>query len=338
MAQAEPVPPEGQLLHTLFGFMVARGVAAVAELNVADVLSDGPLSYTELANAVGADHGALHRVMRMLAASGVFDEPEPGMFAVNAVSELLRSDTPTSMRDLAVMITSESHWVPWGCLTDTLRSGESGPQHAFGTDVFSWFQRGENKDEWELFNAAMTSFSAATSRAVAESYDFSGRSRIIDIGGGHGFLLRTILAKAPDAQGVLFDLPGVVEGVDREELGNRIELVGGDFFEAVPEGGDCYTMKHIIHDWGDDACRTLLGNIASVMKPGGTVLVVETVMPDGAEPHPAKFMDVNMLVMTEGGCERTEKEFAELFESSGLALKTIHTTKSPVSVIEAVKA
>jgi len=112
MTQGEPVPPEGQLLHTLFGFMVARGVAAVAELNVADALSGGPLSYPELAKAVGADERALHRVMRMLAVSGVFDEPEPGTFAVNAVSELLRSDTPTSMRDLAVMITSESHCIP----------------------------------------------------------------------------------------------------------------------------------------------------------------------------------------------------------------------------------
>ena len=338
MAKADQLPPEGQLLQALFGFMVTKGVSAAAELDVADALKDGPLSYTELAKKVSADRRALHRVMRMLSAVGVFAEPEPGTYALTAVSELLRSDTSTSMRDLAMMITSESHWLPWGRFTDTVRSGKSGPQHAFGMDVFSWFQRDENKEQWDIFNAAMTSFSSATSGAVAESYDFSAHRRIVDIGGGHGFLLKTILAKAPEAKGVLFDLPGVVDGVNRDELGERIACVGGDFFKAVPEEGDCYTMKHIIHDWSDDHCRTLLGNIAAVMQPRGTVLVLETVMPLGPEPHPAKFMDVNLLAMTEGGCERTEREFAALFESAGLALKAIHPTRSPVSVVEVVKA
>jgi hypothetical protein len=325
-------------MQALFGFMVSRGVAAAAELDVADALRNGPLYYTDLAKAVGADQRALHRVMRMLTAVGVFAEPEPGKYALNDVAELLRTDIPTSMRDMAVMITSESHWMPWGRLTDTLRSGKSGPQHAFGTDVFSWLQRGENKDQWDLFNAAMTSFSSATSQAVAESYDFSRYRKIVDIGGGHGFLLKSILGKAPHAQGVLFDLPGVVDGADRGELGERIQCVGGSFFEAVPEGGDCYTMKHIIHDWSDDHCRKLLANVARVMQTSASVLVLEIVMPESPEPHPAKFMDVNMLAMTEGGCERTEKEYASLFASSGLALKAIHPTKSPVSIVEATKA
>ncbi|HSF14245.1 MAG TPA: methyltransferase [Vicinamibacteria bacterium] len=338
MTEVAPVPPEGQLMQAMFGFMVSRGVAAAAELDVADALRDGPLYYTELAGAVGADQRALHRVMRMLTAVGVFAEPEPGKYALNEVSELLRNDNPASFRDMAAMITSESHWMPWGRLTDTLRSGKSGPQHAFGTDIFAWFQRDENKDQWNLFNAAMTSFSTATSQAVAESYDFSGFRKIVDIGGGHGFLLKSILGKAPQARGVLFDLPGVVDGDDRDELGERIERVGGDFFEAVPGGGDCYTMKHIIHDWSDDHCRKLLSNVAKVMHPSGSVLVLEIVMPESPEPHPAKFMDVNMLAMTEGGCERTEKEYAALFESSGLALKAIHPTKSPVSIVEAKKA
>ena len=236
MAKADQSPPEGQLLQALFGFMVTKGVSAAAELEVADALKDGPLYHTELAKKVGADRRALQRVMRMLSAVGVFAEPEPGTYALTAVSELLRSDTSTSMRDLAVMITSESHWRPWGRLTDTLRSGKSGPQHAFGTDVFSWFQRDENKEQWDIFNAAMTSFSSATSRAVVESYDFSVHRRIVDVGGGHGFLLKTILAKVPEAEGVLFDLPGVVDGVHRDELGDRIGCVGGDFFKAVPGG------------------------------------------------------------------------------------------------------
>ena len=221
---------------------------------------------------------------------------------------------------------------------NTLRSGESGPQHAFGTDIFSWFQDPENQDEWQLFNAAMTSFSSATSKAVVDSYDFSAFKRIVDVGGGHGFFLKAALAEAPNARGILFDLPGVTEGLRSDSLGDRIETAGGDFFEEVPPDGDCYTMKHILHDWGDDQCRTLLGNIVGVMDPAGTIVVVETVMPETMEPHPSKFMDVNMLAMTEGGTERTEKEFADLFESAGLRLKAIHATPSPVSVVEATKA
>jgi len=337
MPDHDAVPPEAQLMQALFGFMVTRSVSVVAELGVADSLSEGPQYYTELAKAANADRRALHRVMRLLVSTGVFTEPEPGMFALNEVSELLRSDHPQSLRDLAVLLSSKSHWRPWGRLSDTVRSGESGPQHAFGSDIFSWFQNEDNEEEWRIFNAAMTSFSSATSRAVAEAYDFSGFQRICDIGGGHGYLLNAMLAQAPQATGVVFDLPGVVEGADTETLGDRIECVGGDFFEAVPAGADCYTMKHIVHDWSDEHCRILLGNIATAMDPNGRVLLVELVMPDTAEPHPAKFMDINMLAITEGGTERTEAEFAALFESAGLKIRAIHETDSLVCIIEAVK-
>lgn len=337
MSNIGQLPPEAQLFQTLFGFMATRTLSAVAELNVADALRDGPRYYTDLAEAVGADQRSLHRAMRVLASTGVFAEPEPGRFALTPVSELLRSDVPGSMRDMAVMITAESHWLPWGRFTDTLRSGKSGTQHAFGTDVFSWFQRAENKDQWELFNAAMTSFSSITGGAVVESYDFTGFRRIVDIGGGQGLLLRTLLTNAPQATGVLFDLPSVVQGAT-ETLDGRIECVGGDFFQGVPSGGDCYTMKHILHDWSDEHCRTILRNVAEVMESSGRVLVFEMVMPETPEPHPAKFMDLNMLAMTEGGSERTEKEFAGLLESAGLKLQAVHLTKTPVSVVEAMKA
>lgn len=337
MPHTDP-PPEAQVLQSLFGFMLTKSVSAVADLGVADELAAGPVSIADLASAVGAHERSLYRVMRTLTSTGMFAESEPGVFGLTPVSELLRSDVPNSMRDLASLITAESHWLPWGRFTDTVKSGESGAQHAFGTDIFSWFQRPENAHQWEIFDAAMTSFSSTTSDAVTESYDFGGFKRVVDVGGGHGYFLKAVLSGAPDAAGVLFDLPGVTDRADRDMLGDRIEVVGGDFFEAVPAGGDCYTMKHIIHDWGDEQCRVLLGNIAEAMDPAGTVIVVETVMPEGAEPHPAKFMDINMLAMTEGGTERTEKEFAELFRSAGLALKAVHPTASPVSVVEAVRA
>ena len=211
-----------------------------------------------------------------------------------------------------------------------------GAQHAFGTDVFTWFQREENRAEWQIFNAAMTSFSGITGPAVAEGYDFTGFRRIVDVGGGHGELLRTVLATAPDAKGVLADLPEVVKGADT--FGGRIECVGGSFFDGVPAGGDCYLLKHIIHDWSDDACRTILGHIAAAMAPDGKVLLVEMVMPETPEPHLAKFQDINMLAMTEGGCERTRSEFAALFAASGLRLNAVHELPAPVAIVEAVKA
>ena len=155
MAETQEPPPDAQLLQALFGFMVTRSVSAVAELDVASALEDGPRTYTDLARAVAADERSLHRVMRLLVSTGMFAEPEPGTFALTPVSDLLRSDHPNSMRDLAVVLTAESHWQPWGRFTDTLRSGESGPQHAFGTDIFSWFQNDENAAEWQLFNAAI---------------------------------------------------------------------------------------------------------------------------------------------------------------------------------------
>ena len=337
MSTAEQ-PPPAQLLQMLFGYMVTRSISVVAELNVPDALKDGPQSTADLAQAVGAHEGALGRVMRTLVSTGLFAEPEPGTYALTPVSELLRTDVPASMRDMAVMITAQAHWEPWGQFAHALRTGESAAQHAFGTDVFSWFQRPENKDEWDLFNAAMTSFSSGTSLAVAESYDFSRFNKIVDIGGGHGFLLKTILSKAPGASGVLLDLPGAIEGANLGELSERVECVGQSFFDAAPTGGDCYILKHIIHDWGNERCRAILSNIVTAMVPTGRVLVVELLMPDGPEPHPAKFMDLNMLAMTEGGTERTKAEFAALLASAGLELVAVHPTQSPVSVIEGRKA
>jgi hypothetical protein len=327
--------PQEQLFQAMFGFMLTKCLSAVAFHKVADALVDGPVYYTALASATGTDQRALHRVMRLLSGLGIFQEVEPGTYALTPASELLRSDHPESMRGMAVMLTSESHWLPWGRLEDTLRTGDSGPQHAFGTDIFSWFQQESNQGQWQIFNDAMTSFSSGVSKAVPGSYDFSRFRHIVDIGGGHGFFLRTLLEAAPDARGTLFDLPGAIAGAEAHD---RIEPVAGDFFKSVPSGGDCYTLKHIIHDWSDDQCAIILRNIAAAMRDDARVLICEVVMPDTRDAHPAKFMDVNMLAMTEGGCERTEREFAALLQSAGLRLEAIHPTPSPLSIVEAVRA
>ncbi len=336
--QTTEIPPQERLMQALFAFMLTKAVSAAASLGVADALKGGRRYYTDLAADVGAHPKSLHRMMRTLSAAGIFAEPKPGEYDLTPVSDLLRSDHPGSMRDMATMITAESHWLPWGFFTETVRSGKSGPQHAFGTDVFTWFQREENRAQWEIFNAAMTSFSSTVAAQVPDAYDFNRFRKIVDIGGGAGFLLRKILESAPEAKGVVFDLPGVGGGGDGDAIMKRIERVSGDFFEAVPGGGDCYTLKHILHDWSDEHCRKILGNIAKAMSPGGRVLAIELVMPETPEPHPAKFMDVNMLAMTEGGCERTEREYAALLEASGLRLLGVHPTKGPLSLVEAAKA
>jgi hypothetical protein len=330
--------PEEIVIQSLFGFMITKGVSAVASHGVPDALKDGPLYYVDLAAQTGTDQRALHRVMRMLSSIGMFAEPEPGKYANTPASELLRADVPGSMRDVAIMVASDSHWLPWGRLEDTLKSGNSGSQHAFGTDIFTWLQIEDNREQWEIFNAAMSSFSIDVGHAAAEAYDFKQFRHIIDIGGGHGLFLKALLESSPDAQGTLFDLPQVVEGAEANLLNGRIERAGGSFFDGVPAGGDCYTLKHIIHDWGDEHCRTILGHIANAMQPDGKVLIIETIMPEAHGPHPAKFMDVNMLAMTEGGCERTEREFKALLESARLRLVAIHPATEEFSVIEAVRA
>jgi hypothetical protein len=332
MADTHAIPPDAQIMQAMFGLMVTKALAAAAVIGVADALEAGPLYYTDLARKVGADQRALHRTLRMLTSVGIFDEPSPGTYANNPPSDLLRAAHPASLRNMAVMIASESHWLPWGRYEDTVRSGRSGPQHAFGEDIFTWFQRSENQGQWRVFNDAMTSFSSMVGPAVARAYDFTPFRTIVDVGGGHGALLREILSRAPDAVGVICDLPGVVRGADT--MGGRITVAGGNFFEAVPAGGDCYTLKHIIHDWSDEQAAAILANIAKVMKPDARVLVIETVMPESRGPHPAKFMDVNMLAMTEGGCERTEAEFTALFQRAGLRLAAVHPTESPVSIVE----
>jgi hypothetical protein len=328
-------PPQAVLMEALFGMMVTRSISAVAALGVPDALAGGPVYYSDLADKVGANHRALHRVMRLLTGIGIFAEHRLGSYSLTPVSNLLRSDVPQSLRDLAVMITSRSHWDPWGRLDDVLRTGESGAQHAFGTDVFTWFQAAENRSEWDIFNAAMTSFSTGTSHAVSKAVAFDKFKSIVDVGGGHGYLLKTILAGAPKAKGTVYDLPGVIAGA---KPADRVAFVGGDFFKSVPSGADCYVLKHIIHDWSDGQSVTILSNIARAMAAAGRVFVLETVMPDTPDPHPAKFMDVNMLAMTEGGCERTVKEYTALFSQAGLKSVKVHPTASPVSAIEAKKA
>jgi hypothetical protein len=232
----------------MMGFMVAKAISAAAKLGIADALARGPRYYIALASDVGADQKALHRLMRALASAGVFAETAPGTYALTPLSQLLRSDVPGSQRDMAVMVTTPSHWLPWGRLEDTVRKGVSVLEEVFGQPLWEYYR--QNQEEGAIFNAAMTSFSSMTAGAVLQAYDFSGFKRIVDVGGGHGYLLSALLRAAPKAAGVLYDLPQVINsaGAIPKDVSKRIENIGGDFFREVPAEGDCYTIKHIIHD------------------------------------------------------------------------------------------
>lgn len=334
----QDLPPPMQLMQMLTGFMVSRAICAAAELGISDKLAKGPLYYTDLAKAVGANQKTLHRLMRALSAMGVYREVKPGTYALTPLSELLRADVPGSMKHLAEMMTTPSHWLPWGRFDEAVIQGISAADKALGKDVFSYYA--ENPEEGRVFNAAMSNFSAMTAGAIAKAYDFRGFERIVDVGGGHGMLLSTVLRHAPQAKGVLYDLPEVVEGAGEHfaDIKDRVEVIGGDFFKAAPDSGDAYLLKHIIHDWDDERCVKILGNIANVMQPEGRVLVCEMIVPSEPGPHFSHVMDLNMLAMTPGGCERTEEHFADLFKAAGLKLAGITATQSPVNVIEAIKA
>lgn len=220
----------------------------------------------------------------------------------------------------------------------SVRTGKSAWGKTHGAEVFDWFAG--KPEEAEIFNNAMTDMSVATAKPVVESYDFSGIETLADIAGGHGYLLAQILKANAGLKGILFDVPPVIAGaaamLEREGVTSRVETVSGDFFKAVPEA-DAYIMKHIIHDWDDEKSVSILRNIHTAMKDNGRVLIVETVVPEGNEPHYSKLLDLEML-SSPGGIERTAEEYQELLAQAGFRLTKIVPTKSPFSIIEAVKA
>jgi hypothetical protein len=221
----------------------------------------------------------------------------------------------------------------------SVRTGKAAWAEVHGDEVFPYFAA--NAEAAKIFDRAMTSLSNLAIKAVVDAYDFSDIETLVDVAGGHGRLLTSILHAHPSIKGVLFDQPHVLEGAkDSDQIsavGKRCELVGGDFFASVPAGADGYIMKHIIHDWDDERALKILRNIASVMKEDGRVMLVESVIAGSNEPDFGKLLDIEMLV-SPGGKERTADEYEVLLARAGLRLTRIVPTKSPYSVIEAVKA
>jgi hypothetical protein len=336
-AMATGEPPELVLMKLLGGFAISQSLHVAARLNLADLLAEGARTVDELARETGTQAGPLYRVMRLLAGAGVFRQEVNRSFSLGPVGQVLRTEGPGSMHAMALHLCEAPSWRAWGDLLHTVKTGETAFAHANGAEVFPYYAA--HPESAEPFNRAMTEMSAAVAEAVVRAYDFSGFERIVDVGGGHGHLLAAIMRENPSARGIVFDQPEVVEGARGAvaELAGRLEAVGGDFFAAVPAGGDAYLLKHIIHDWDEERALTILRNIRAAMKPEARLLLVEWVVPEGDEPSMAKLGDVHMMVMT-GGQERTAEEYGQLFERAGFRLTRIVETESQMAVIEGVKA
>jgi precorrin-6B methylase 2 len=319
---------------------MSRALYLAVKLGIADLLKDGPKPSEELARATGMHAPSLYRVLRALASVGVFAEDQQGRFALTPLAATLQTDLPGSLRAFALAELDEDHYAAWGDLPHSVRTGEVAFDHLFGMDV--WQYRARHPEEGRVFDEAMTSFSSVVNAAIVASYDFSSINKIVDVGGGDGSLIAAILRANPSMQGVLFDLlPHVIakaeQRIEKEGLIGRCQVVAGDFFDAVPRGGDAYLLKWVIHDWDDERGVALLRNCRHAMAKDGRLLLAEAVIPLDNSPSFHKFMDLTMLVMT-GGRERTETEYRALLAAAGFRLTRIVPTPSEMRVIEGVPA
>ncbi|MGC1618826.1 MAG: methyltransferase [Candidatus Acidiferrum sp.] len=336
-AQTQGPQPADQVMQLATGYMVSSALHAIAKLGIADLLKNGPKSTRDLASASATNEDALYRVMRALASVGVFSETSPRTFALTPIGELIRSDREDSFRDMVLWLGDAFHFKTYPEMLHSIKTGETVPEKVFGLSCFDCFAK--DKELSQVFNAAMTAFSRALVPRVLEVYDFSwlNGKTLVDLGGGHGLLLSTILKSYPGMNGIIFDLDHVVAGanarIHESGLAGRCETCSGDFFASVPTG-DAYIMKHIIHDWNDERALAILKNCRRAAKDKARVILIEAVLTPGNEPHMAKWLDVEMLLLA-GGRERTQEEFAHLLHQAGFRLTRVLPTKSPVCVLEA---
>ena len=329
-------PPPATLLQMMTGYWVSQALHVAAKLGIADLLADGPVDCEDLALATNTHAPSLRRVLRALASVGVFTEVSPGSFALTPLAELLRTETPGSMRSLAIMY-AEEQYRAWGELLHSVRTGETAFEQQFGMGYFEYLAQHPESDR--VFNEAMTGWTHQLVGAVVDTYDFSAFKTVVDVGGGYGALLAAILQNNSGMRGILFDLPHVVASAEEQlaatEVADRCTFVGGDFFTEVPAGGDAYVLSQILHDWDDERCVAILGNCRQVIPDHGKLLVVELVLPPGDEPFLGKWLDLHMLVLL-GGRERTAAEYNTLFRAAGFELARVVPTPPGPSVVEAV--
>lgn len=320
--------PQEQILGIVNNHWQSCCVGAVAELELADLLADGPLPIEVLAKRTQTHAPNLYRMLRALESTGIFEQTSPGVFGNTPASECLRRHLPGSNWAWIrfTLCSGAPVFEGWRGVTLALRNGRPGFDQVTGQNAWSHFQA--NPQVYTIFNQAMRDLSAAISPAVAASFDWRRFPVIADIGGGIGAQLSSILDAHPSCRGILFDQPTVVA----ECTDSRIERVGGDFFKEVPVRADAYVMRWILHDWSDDECVAILSNVRKSASPDARLMVVDSVISEAPDFDMGKWMDLNMMVMTSGR-ERTATEFRDVLARAGLAVEQIVPTPSPLSIV-----
>ena len=325
------------MLALLSGHAVVRSIAAVADLGIPDLLAQGPQPIGELARRCGANEDALYRLLRALAARGLFNELELRHFGLTPLSDWLRSDVPNSLRDFVRLRGSDMYWHAWGALPYTIKTGESAFRQAHGMSHFEYLD--QHPEAARLFHDGMRAISAQIQAAVLAAYDFSGFTRLADIGGGQGHFLAAILRAHPHLRGVLFERPAIAERAAAElraaGVSERCEIVGGDFLTAVPSGADAILLSRVLHDFGDPESARILANCRAALPSGGKLLIVEYLLSDDGEAGlAAKLFDLQMLVYFGSGRERTEEEYRILLRRAGFELSGVFRTDVSLALIE----
>ncbi len=313
-------------------------VSVAARLGIADLLKDGAKTSDKLARLTDADAEAMYRLLRGLASVGVFAEVEGRKFELTAMADCLRSDSEFSMKAYAVWGGSECWWRPWGNSYEAVKTGKNVFKSTLGVGIFEYF--GQHPEMADVFNTFMNERIVPIAKAVCGAYDFSKAKKVVDVGGGGGLMLATILKENPHLEGVVQDLPNVIasEGHILEKTGvsKRCKLIGKSFFDDVPAGGDIYILSAIIHDWDDESCIKILKNCCTKMRNNGKLLLIESVIEKGNGRQFGKLTDLNMMVLA-GGKERTAQEFRELLSAGGFEMKRVIPTATDMSIIESVK-
>jgi SAM-dependent methyltransferase len=308
----------------------------MAELGLADHLAEGPLGTAELAARCGADASRLRRVLRELAGMDVVRQAAPDAYDLTERGTTLRSDVPGSIRSSIRMLGEEGFWYAMGNLPATVRDGDSAFIARYG---HLYDHLGANPGSGKLFDDYMTARAIPFTEGLAKRYAFPATATMVDVAGGKGHILATVLHANPDMRGILFDLEQVTgrarETLAAEGLADRAEVVAGDFFASVPEGGDVYLLASVMHNWDDDDALTILRNVRRAMNPGGRVLILEVVLPDDDAPHLGKDIDMRMLAIFNGGTERSRGEYAALLGRADLELAEVVELGSGASLIEA---
>lgn len=328
-----------ELRSLINGYQVSQAISVAATLGVADLLADGPRSSDDLARDTGADADALYRLLRALAGVGVLREEDGRRFALTELGEPLRSDVPGSLAGWAEFVGRPAVWQSWGALLHSVRTGENAFRHVHGADVWSW--RAERPDESAAFDRAMASLTGGVNRALLDAYDFGRFGTVVDVGGGNGALLASLLGAFSTMRGILFDQPHVTASA-REVLraagvADRCQVVSGSFFDGVPEGGDAYVLKVIVHDWEDPEAVAILQACRRAASDDAVLLLIERDLGGPNEAAAAKLSDLNMLV-NPGGRERSVEEYAALFDAAGFRLVAATPTAVGLSVFEAAAA